>query len=48
MGLKNSQYNMQDIKSRVEAAQLMQEAGCDADAERILTDLAKELLSPDA
>lgn len=43
MSLKTTKYNMADIKDRVNAAELLQQAGEDDMAKRVLIDLAKQI-----
>ena len=47
MAIKSTKYNMSDIKDRVNAAELLQQAGQKDAAKKVLLDLADELREDD-
>ncbi len=48
MTVRQVKYNMADIKDRVNAAELLQQAGMPDDAKKVLEDLARDILSDDS
>lgn len=44
MSVWQVKYNMADIKDRVNAAELLQQAGRPGDAKKVLEDLARDIL----